>query len=131
MTKRSRWARSHAPSLVDRITVATRRGSGGLGPTLAPAVTVLGYAKGARTLTVGEDDEESAAEGTIRVAPILNPVDAAGDPLLADGKPVELDALALFALGSEVTTLGRTGRVTRVVGVTYRGRLERVDVTTS
>lgn len=126
MTQRSRWARAHAPSLVDRITVATRRGAGGLGASYAPAVTVLGGAKGARTLAVGEDGEESAGELALRLPPAVVPVDVAGRPV--EGA-TELAALDLFALGSEVTALGHTGHVTRVVGVTGRGRLERVDVT--
>ena len=127
MTKRSRWARAHATSLVDRITVATRRGAGGLGASYDEPLTVLGAAKGARTLAVGEEGEEAATEGTLRLPPTLVPVDEHDRPLTG---ATELPALDLFALGSAVTVLGRTAHVTRVVGVTYRGRLERVDVTT-
>lgn len=127
MTNRSRWAHSHAPSLVDRITVATRRGAGGLGATYGLPVTVLGAAKGGRTLAVGEDDEEAAGQTVLRLPPVVRAVDEHGDPV----DDVELDALELFALGSEVTALGRTGHVIAVTGVSYRGRRERVDVTTS
>ena len=132
MTKRSRWARVNAPDLVDRITVATRQASGRLGATTTPAVTVLGAARGERTLTIGDDGEEVAAELTLKLAPTVSPVDDDGDPLPDDeGNPTELDALAVFALGSEVTALGHTGRVLSVKAASYRGRVERVDVLTS
>lgn len=128
MTIRSRWARAHAPDLVDRITVATRRGGGGLGPSFATAVTVLGHARGERTLTRGEDGEEAVGELTLKLPPVLYAVDDDGDPL---DTAAELDALTLFAPGSEVTALGHTGRVLIVKAASYRGRVERVDVTTS
>ena len=128
MTKPSRWARAHAANLTDRITVSARRGGGGHGPSFAQPVTVLGFAKASRTLTVGEDGEEAAGQTVLRLPPVLVPVDEHGDPV-ADA--AEVAALDLFALGSEVTALGRTGHVVAVAGVTFRGRLERVDVTAS
>lgn len=99
-----------------------------MGPSFATAVTVLGNARGERQLTRGEDGEEAVAELVLKLPPVVIPVDADGNPLAG---ATELDALALFTPGSKVTALGHAGYVLTVKAASYRGRVERVDVTTS
>jgi hypothetical protein len=114
--------------LVDAITVATRHGGAGLGPVLEAPRVVLGRARLELTAIRADNGEQFTGKLSLRLAPVV--VDQGHDfgGGAAGTAGAELDALAVFALGSQVAALGLSGVVLAVTPVAARGRVERVDV---
>lgn len=110
-----------ARHLRDRAKVRTHEGQGVRGKVLATEVEVWTAASGERSLVRNAEGAEVVSELKLLVTPRARLTDRSGD----------VDALALFAQGSEVEALGHRGEVVKAKPHTLRGRTVYVEVEVS
>lgn len=110
-----------ARHLRDRASVRTYKGTGARGKVLDPAVEVWSAASAERSLVRNGDGQEVVSELKLLLPPQARRTDGTG----------VVDALAVFAQGSEVEALGHRGQVVKAKPHTLRGRTVYVEVTVS